>query len=101
MPHQIASATGCSLEEALAVLLLLFRLSVAEAFLLVYHNIHEGDTPPILARGILDGLPQVPFVCEICQEEIASSSELSYDFLFKITENVCFIGLTQDKVVDD
>ena len=81
MPHQVAVATGCGSEEALALLLLLFRLSVVESLLLVYHNAHLGDSPPVLARNLFDGFSQLPFICDICQEEVSNISELSYDFL--------------------
>jgi hypothetical protein len=92
MPHQVAVATGCSHEEALAVLLLLSKHSLAEALLVVYHNEHLIDSPPILARSIFEGLPPLPFICDICQQEITSSDELSYDFLFRVLEKANFVG---------
>ena len=92
MPHQIAVATGCSIDEALAVLLLLLRLSTVKGFLLVYHSGHEDNNPPIMARNIFDGLPILPFICEVCQKEIINANELSYDFLFKLIEKVHFGG---------
>lgn len=91
MPHQVAVATGCSLDEAMGILLLLFNSSLVEALLLVYHNDHL-DAPPILARNILDGPPLLPFTCDICQNEIKHRDELSYDFLFKKASNIQFIA---------
>ena len=88
--HQVAAATGCRLDEAMGILLLLFNSSLAEAFLLVYHNDH-ADGPPILARRILDGLPPLPFTCDICQGEIENREELSYDFLFKMADSIRFV----------
>ena len=91
MAHQIAAATGCGIDESLAVLLLLLRLSVVEGFLLVYHNTHLEDNPPAMARDIFDGLPPLPFNCDICQKEVADSAELSYDFLFKLIDEIHFV----------
>ena len=92
MPHQVASATGCSLNEAMAMLIFLFTRSLAEVFLLVYHNSDQVDPPtPILARSILEGLPDLPITCDVCGKEIEHRSDLSYDFLFKIIEKVRFV----------
>lgn len=89
MPHVLAIQTGCALEEATALLLLLLRLSIVEGLLLVYHNAHIED-PPIIARDLLDGLPDVPLVCDICQEKVFNRGDLSYDFMFRLKESVQF-----------
>ncbi|MBS4059423.1 MAG: hypothetical protein KG029_03400 [Bacteroidetes bacterium] len=40
MPHAIAVATGCRLEEAMTLLLFLHGKSMVKGYLLVYHNQH-------------------------------------------------------------
>jgi len=90
MPHQVAASTGCSLTDAMAVLLLLADTCAATPLLLVYHKAHP-DGPPILARSIVEGLPSCPLVCDHCEEEIDDPDELWYDFLFKLTEKVQFV----------
>jgi hypothetical protein len=82
MPHQLAVQTGCSLKDAIALLLMLHILSIADGMLLIYHNSHP-DAPPIMIKNFLDGLPEVPFVCDMCQNEIKNRHELSYDLFFK------------------
>lgn len=89
MPHQVAVATGCGLKEAMEVLMLLFHRHLAEVFLLVYHNDHP-DTPA-QALNISEGLPSLPFICDLCEEEIRDPNELSYDFLFKISDDIQFV----------
>lgn len=90
MPHQVAIATGCGMDDALALLLLMLRLSVVEGFLLVYHNAHLDGNPPIMARSIFVGLPELPFSCDVCGREIVNANEVSYDFLFKLKEEIQF-----------
>lgn len=90
MPHGVADATGCSLEQAMAVLLLLANQYVVEPYLLIYHSIHP-DAPPILARNMLDGPLSLPFACDLCEKTITSRDELLYDFLFTKTNDVTFV----------
>jgi hypothetical protein len=89
MPHQVAAATGCKLEEAMEVLMLLFHLYLAEALLLVYHNDHPNI--PAKALNISEGLPSLPFICDVCEKEISNPDELSYDFLFKKKDDIQFV----------
>jgi hypothetical protein len=91
MPHQVATATGCGIEEALALLLFLYSLSISNSKLLIYHNNHLENNPPIFAREIKEGLPELPFICDICQTEVQSPDELSYDFLFRLNEEIHFV----------
>jgi hypothetical protein len=76
MAHQVAAATGCLFEQAMQVLMLLYDLRLAEAFILVYHDAHP-DTPPAhaLRIHISDGLPSFPLRCPLCEGLIESSSE--------------------------
>jgi hypothetical protein len=82
MPHEIAAATGCTLAEAMGLMLLFLGRSHVVARLLVYHNRHP-EGPPILARSILEGPPTLPFDCDVCDERIECKDDLSYDFLFE------------------
>ena len=97
MPHLVAAATGCLLEEAMQVLMLLYDLHLADAFTLVYHSAHP-DTPPAQALriDISDGLPSFPIQCSLCEEEIANSSEVTYGFLFVLNEDIQFVTETNE-----
>ena len=86
MPHEVAGVTGCKLEEAMQLLMLLFHLEAAELLLLVYHNDHL--TTPAEARPIADGYPPLPFKCSLCEEDISDEDELSYDFLFILNRDI-------------
>jgi len=83
MPHQIASATGCSLDEAMSLLLHLSTLDIAKAKTLVYH-INDNTDPPvsILTRNLNEGPPELPLVCPICGQDIENYEELLFDFIF-------------------
>jgi hypothetical protein len=91
MPHQVAAATGCRLQDAMGVLMLLVSHSLAEAVLLVYH-ISDPIDPlvPFLSRSIYDGLPTPPLLCDVCGNEIETADELTYDFSFKLASAVHF-----------
>jgi hypothetical protein len=86
MPHQVAAATGCELELAMEILLTLYDRELAEQLLLVYHNTHLDA--PIKALDITEGPPALPFVCDGCQAEISDPDDLSYDFLFRLRDQV-------------
>ena len=87
MPHELAVAVGCSVQEALEVLMILVSHSLAEAFILVYHSTcPENPQVPFLSRSIYDGLPKIPIVCDICQNNIEDDAELTY----KITDAISF-----------
>ena len=90
MPHQLAVATGCSLDAAMEVLMLLYHLNAVDAFLLVYHDDHP--TVPALAIKLSEGLPVLPFTCDVCEGVITDRSHLLYDFLFKFREPVQFVS---------
>ena len=88
MPHQVAVAVGCELEHAMTVLFFLYHRRLAEAFLLVYHKDHLDA--PVLAPGLSAGFPSLPFTCDACGKEIVAPDELSYDLLFRLTEDIRF-----------
>lgn len=91
MPHQVAVATGCPLAEAMGVLMLLLSQAAAEGFLLVYHaNGCDNPPPPFLQRDLVAGPPPLPLTCLNCGVVIEDEHELSYDFLFKLTDQVSF-----------
>lgn len=101
MPHQVAAATGCLLKEAMLLLMLLYDRHLVEAFTLVYHIAHP-DTPPAQAlhMEISDGLPSFPIRCPLCEEEIDSPSEVTYGFLFVLSEDVQFVTETNELTVN-
>lgn len=86
MPHQISAATGCTQKDAMVILMLLYHENLTEPFLVVYH-VSDPDTP-ILIRKFEEGPPSVPFSSPLDEKEITNSDELTYDFLFKLPEDV-------------
>jgi hypothetical protein len=90
MLHQLSVAIGCDTAEAMEVLLLLVDKAAADAYLLVYHNLHP-EGPPIQMVPITKGLPSLPFICDTCEEVIDSESDLFCDFLFRIRRDVQFV----------
>ncbi len=87
---EVAVATGCGLNAAMEVLMLLFHLAAADAFILVYHDDHP--TVPVLATKISEGLPTLPFTCEVCEGVVTDKSHLLYDFIFKLHESIQFVS---------
>jgi len=89
MPHVVAAATGCRLEDAMALLIFLYNKSIVDGFILIYHLQHQDS---YFARRLLkNGLPRVDEVfCQVCEENIENESELLYDFEFVINQDVSF-----------
>ena len=91
MPHQVATATGCTLAEAETFLGLMDHYGWALAFRLVYHNEHPDV--PILVIGMTEKrLPELPLSCSICEAEINDPDELSYGLLFKLVKEAGWAG---------
>jgi hypothetical protein len=91
MPHQVASATGCELDDAMALLLFLSTISVVQAKLFVYHIFDTNDPPvSIYVSDIAKGPPKLPIICENCGQTIESYDELSFDFVFLFKKKVKF-----------
>jgi hypothetical protein len=91
MPHQVAAATGCDLDDAMGLLLYLSSLSLVKPKLLVYHTNDLIDPPNyILSRDIELGFPELPFVCSECGETIESYEYLRFEFAFILKEKVVF-----------
>lgn len=89
MPHVVATATGCSLEEAMALLIFLYDKNVVDGFVLVYHSKHQDFY--FAKRTIKEGLPILnETYCQVCEENIDDELELLYDFEFIIKEGVSF-----------
>lgn len=85
MLHQIAIATGCTYEDAMGILMLLYHQELTDVFLVIYHT-SQSDTP-ILTNRFVDGLPLTPFVNPATDEVIESLNELTYEFLFRLKES--------------
>jgi hypothetical protein len=89
MPHVVAGATGCRLEEAMALLIFLFDKNLANGFVLIYHSKHQDFY--FMRHPLKDGLPKVDKIfCQVCEENIEDESELLYDFEFVINKDVGF-----------
>lgn len=89
MPHEIAGPLGLEYSEALAVLAALQAEGYCRNLLLTYHNC-EPDII-IKATPFEEGIPNFPFVCEICQELIQDINELSFDTMAVIRNAIEFI----------
>lgn len=83
MPHQLAIATGCSLDDAIGILFLLFDRQFAEALLLVYHQ--NFPNVPMDIRKISDGPPLLPTINSLNDEVVEDKGELLFGFMFKLT----------------
>lgn len=92
MMHEIATATGCKLEEAAGMFYLLFSRDAAIAFILVYHKQHN-DLPVYSHRiPMAEGLPSVPLHCNVCDEEIETLDELTFDLQFQLVKDIEFVS---------
>ncbi|MBI5298171.1 MAG: hypothetical protein HY869_22060 [Chloroflexi bacterium] len=89
MPHVVAAAIGCRLEEAMALLIFLYDKNLSNGFTLVYHSKHQDF---YFARHPLkNGLPKAnDTFCQICEEYIEDDFELLYDFEFVVNKDVTF-----------
>lgn len=93
MPHQVATATGCRVEEAMGLLLHLASISVVKAKLLVYHLRDFEDPPsPFASFDIEQGLPALPIICPHCDQVIETYDELDFDFIFIMQHPIRFVS---------
>lgn len=91
MAHQVAAATGCDLDTAMAFLLHLSALEAARPKTLIYHRNDETDPPtPILSLDISLGPPTLPFICPTCNQSIDDYDELNFDFVFILDKRLRF-----------
>lgn len=88
MPHAIAIATGCRVEQALALLFFLYGKNVVEGYILIYHNAHPDFY--FEKSRLQDGLPKRgEFICPVCENTIDDSS-LLFDLEFSPTVDIEF-----------
>ncbi|MCP4423424.1 MAG: hypothetical protein GY803_02930 [Chloroflexi bacterium] len=86
MPHQISGAIGCSLKDALGILILLYFMALGELYLLVYHQ--DNLEVYIEKRKFSEGHPKIPFVNPLTDLTVNSLSELEYDIQFDLNDDV-------------
>lgn len=79
MPHEIANQLSITYEQALAFLLACELYGFAEVYLLIYHSCEPDKY--IDAIRFKSGIPDLPFICENCEEEVETIDELSFDIL--------------------
>lgn len=84
MLHQIASATGCTLDDAMRVLLYLYHLKLVQVYLVVY-TVDDPESP-ILIRDFQQGYPDIPFQNPVTEEWVDSYQQLSFEFLFRLLQ---------------
>lgn len=82
-PQVIMTATGCSFQQALQILLVLFELELAEAFILVY--LRDDPDVYIAKRHIRDGPPKFPFQYDHGDQVVNDPNEVLYGFEFDIS----------------
>ncbi len=91
MPHGIAAATGCRLEEALALLLVMYSEQFVEGYVLMYHSPHLET--PFGRRRLYEGLPPPNHItCSICEMADIPDRELYFDLEFVLTEPIEFVS---------
>lgn len=88
MVHELAVATGCSLDEALTVCILLWHFHMAEIYMLL----NRADLPinPIYQTKLSDGPPTLPFYSEDNDVEIDSLANISFEFHFVLFADADF-----------
>ena len=85
-PHAIAVATGCRLEEAMALLLFLYGKSMVKGYLLVYHKTHPDFQ--IEKRDLREGLPSSSnYLCSVCDGLALVEEDMLFDFEFSLVSN--------------
>jgi hypothetical protein len=89
MPHAVAVAVGCSLEEATTILLYLYGKDLVDGYILVYHISHLDNY--FEKRRISEGFSvRKDFVCPVCELQHDSQDELFYDMEFRLKTEVEF-----------
>jgi hypothetical protein len=92
MMHEIATATGCKLEEVAGMFYLLYSRDAAIAFILVYHKQHN-DLPVYSHRIPMEkGIPDMPLRCNVCDEEIETLDDLTFDLQFQLVKDIEFVS---------
>jgi len=85
MPHVVAGATGCRLEEAMALLIFLYDKDLADGYILTYHSKHQDFY--FMKRPLKEGLLKIDSLfCQVCEEKIENENDLLYDFEFVINK---------------
>ena len=90
MPHAIAIATGCRLEEAMTILLFLYGKSLVDGFILVYHASHLDNY--FEKRKMSEGLSlRKAYPCPVCELPHTKQDELYFDFEFIPRDELEFV----------
>jgi hypothetical protein len=88
MPHVVATATGCHLEEAMTLLIYLYGKGIVDGYLLMYHSKHLDF--PFNKQILQKGIPTKKSIfCQVCEENIAVK-EILYDFEFVLNQDIHF-----------
>lgn len=86
--REVAIATGCKFSDSLELLLSLADQNLASVNLVIYHNKHPDVR--ILVRDFSDGFPQLPIVCDVCDESITNRKDLLFDISFGLKTPMSF-----------
>ena len=86
MMHQLASATGCSLPDAMGIILLLYAKQLGDIQVAIYHK--DDLSTPMFVKRAEEGPPKIPFINPLNESEIGSREELAYDFILKLHSGI-------------
>jgi hypothetical protein len=89
MPHEVANPVGLKYSEVLAIFTVLQAEGFCKNLLLIYHSCDQDRF--IKATPYEEGIPQLPYICELCQEIIEDTDELSFEVMAKIQDSIKFI----------
>ena len=89
MPHELAGPLGINYAEALTILMTMFQLQLCQLYFQVYHTCDPDIA--VLSVPFQDGLPDLPFECENCQEDVLTKKDLSYEIMAITTGKVTFL----------
>jgi hypothetical protein len=89
MPHEVANPVGLKYSEVLAIFTVLQAGGFCKNLLLIYHDCDQDTI--MKATPYEEGMPQLPCICELCQETIVDIDELSFEVMAKLQDSIKFI----------
>ena len=85
MPHDMANRLGVHRPPVMAMIIVLGRQALVKRRYCIYHRCSEA---PVAYRDFEDGFQPTPWVCPECDDEITSPTELRYDLLCLVPEQL-------------
>lgn len=81
-PHHLANVTGITAPQAIAFIACLESDGLSRNLILIYHSCEDFD----LVCGAVpfrDGLPRLPWKCDVCNELVEDERELAFRVMAK------------------